>query len=113
MSNNSSSLKSLLENLIEHVETKIDLVRLKTIDKSSEVLSSLISAIAIITGIILFVLIVSIGIALYVGHLLGQLYYGFFALGGFFAIVVLLLYLFRHKWLKTPVCNIILKMIFN
>jgi hypothetical protein len=113
MPNNSSSLKSLLEKLIEHLETRIDLVRLKTIDKSSEVLSSLISGVAIAVGILLFVFIISVGLALYIGHLLGQLYYGFFILGGFFALVVILLYLFRHKWLKVPVCNMIVKMIFN
>lgn len=113
MPSNSSSVKSLLEKLIEHLETRIDLVKLKTIDKSSEVISSLISGIAITVGILLFVFISSVGLALYLGHLLGKLYYGFFILGGFFAIVVILLYVCRHKWLKAPICNIIVKMIFN
>jgi len=113
MANQTSSLKSLLEQSHEYLETRIDLVKLKTIDKSSDVLSSAAAAIAITVGVLFFIMMASIGIALYLGHILGNLYYGFFIMSGFYAVVILILYACRKQWIKIPVYNTIVKKILN
>jgi len=109
----SQPLKSIVETLKEYLETRIDLVKFKTIDKSSSVLSSLVSSIVIILGIFLFAFLLCMGLSFYLGEILGKTYYGFFIVGGFFSLVIILLYLNRNKWLKTPFGNMIVKKMFN
>ena len=113
MTTQTSSIKSLLEQSHEYLETRIDLVKLKTIDKSSDVLSSAAAAIAIAVGLLFFLLMASIGLALYFGYLLNNLYYGFFIVAGIYAVVVLILYVGRKQWIKMPVYNSIVKKILN
>jgi hypothetical protein len=113
MTDQTSSLKSLLEQSHEYLETRIDLVKLKTIDKSSDVLSSAAAAITIAVAILFFIMMSSIGIAIYLGNVLGNLYYGFFVMAGFYALVILILYACRKQWIKMPVYNTIIKKILN
>jgi hypothetical protein len=106
-------LKEFLERSNEYLETNVELLRLKMIDKSSDVLSSLVTGIAVLLGIAIVLGILGIGLALYLGYLLGKLYYGFFIVGAFVGIAVLMLWVFRARWVKIPVCNSILKRIFS
>jgi len=39
---------------------------------------------------------------------MGNISYGFFMVGGFYAIVGLLMYVFRKQWIKSPVSNLII-----
>jgi hypothetical protein len=55
-----------------------------------------------------FTLVINIGIAMWLGELLGKPYYGFFVVAIFYAVVMALLFIFRHEWIKTPVSNSII-----
>ena len=89
-------------------ETKVELWKLRATGKISETVSSLISiiAIAILAGVA--VTILSFGIAFWIGSEMGNTGYGFFIVGGFYAFVGLLVFLFRKKWIKTPLGNLII-----
>ena len=104
---------SLLEKINDYLETRLELFRLKTIDKSSDVLSSLVTFLAILLGMIILIFMLCIGLAIYLGEILGKTYYGFFAVGAFIGLLVFFIYVFRNKWIKSPVCNLILRKIFN
>jgi hypothetical protein len=108
-----NSIKSILEKSSEYLETRIDLVKLKTVDKSSDIVSSAASAIAIALGVLSFLSMASIGLAFYIGHLLGESYYGFFVMAGFYAVIALLLYIFRNHWIKIPLYNNMVRKILN
>jgi hypothetical protein len=54
-------------------------------------------------------LIVNIGLALWVGKLLGDSFYGFFIVGGFYALLAIPLHIFREQWIKYPISNSIIK----
>jgi hypothetical protein len=113
MPTETSSLKTLLEQSHDYLETRIDLVKLKTIDKSSDVLSSAAAAVAILLAALFFVLMLSIGTAIYIGTVLDNLYYGFFIMAGVYALVIIILYAGRKQWIKMPVYNSIIKKILN
>jgi len=106
-------LKSMVETLNDYLETRIDLVKYKTIDKSSSVLSTLVTSVILILGIFLFLFLLCIGLSFYLGEILGKTYYGFFVVGGFFAIGMIVLFLNRHKWIKSPFEDMIVKNMFN
>jgi O-antigen/teichoic acid export membrane protein len=92
-------------------ETKVELWKLRATAKISETISSLISVIAIAILIVVAVTIVSLGVAFWIGSEMGNISYGFFIVGGFYAFAGLLVYLFRKKWIKRPVSNLIINKI--
>lgn len=101
-----------IENLVskagEVAETKAELWKLRAAGKISETVSSLISVIAIVTLVVAAVTILSIGAAFWIGSELGKVSYGFFIVGSFYALVGLLVYLFRSKLIKLPLSNLII-----
>ena len=101
--------ESLIETLIEKGEqygkTTIELLKLKTLEKSADVASTLISWAIVIVFAVLFFLILNIGVALWIGELLGKSYYGFFAVAGFYALLALIFSIFREQLVKRPVNN--------
>ena len=105
----SENIKSLFESAKVYGKTNFDLLKLKTIDKASEGISSAVAGIAVAVTMLMFFLILNIGIALLLGNLLGRSYYGFFALAGFYLITGLILNAMKTKWFKIPVANMLVK----
>ena len=109
MSDNATPLTRLLERAEDYGNTTIELFKLNAIDKSADVVSSLVSRLAVIFAVALSLLIINIGLALWLGKMLGDSFYGFFIIGGFYAILAILLHLYRHQWIKNPVSDSIIK----
>jgi hypothetical protein len=103
--NTTDSIRTLIDQSRDYLETKIELTKLKTIDKSADVLSSVIVMVTMIFLGSLFIIFISIAAALMLGSWLGSAYYGFLIVGGFYALLLLLIYLQRDKWIKVPIAN--------
>ncbi|HEY4935426.1 MAG TPA: hypothetical protein VII44_02535 [Puia sp.] len=103
--NSQDSIRTLIDKSKDYLDTKIELSKLKTIDKSADVLSAVVVMVSMILIGSLVVILTSIGLALFLGKLLGAYYYGFFIMGGFYAIILLVIFIQRNKWIKTPVAN--------
>jgi len=102
-----------IENLIsatgEYVETKTQLIKYQAIDKISDAVSSMVSGLALLIAGVFFFLILNIGLSILAGQWLGQIYYGFFLIAGFYALAGLLCYVFRKKWFKKPIANLLIQ----
>jgi hypothetical protein len=92
-------------------ETKAELWKLRTVAKVSATISSLFSVIAIAILICVAMIIISFGVAFWIGSEIGNVSYGFFIVGGFYAFAGLLVYLFRKQWIKKPVSNLVINKI--
>ncbi len=107
--------QSLIDSLIEKGEqygkTTLELLKLKTLDKSADVTSNLVSWLIVFVFAVLFFLILNIGAALWIGELLGKSYYGFFAVSGFYGILALVFGIFRKKLVKDPLNNSIIEQV--
>jgi hypothetical protein len=101
----SNNIESLFERAGEYLETRVDLYQLKAVDKTSDILSTVISKMIVLLVFTMFIFIINIGIALYLGELLGRAYYGFFVLAGFYLIAGLVFKSYRKKWLKEPLTD--------
>ena len=108
MESNSSPFATLFEKAEAYSKSSIELFKLEAIDKSADVVSSLVSRLAVFLAMTLFIIIISIGLALWAGELLGKTYYGFFAVAGFYVILAILLRSIRREWIKKPVSNSII-----
>lgn len=88
-------------------ETKAELWKLGATEKISATVSSLLSVIAISMLMGLAIIIISFGVAFWIGSAMGKLSYGFFIVGGFYLLAGLVIYIFRDKWIKTPISNLV------
>jgi len=109
MPDDATPIESLFERAEDYSRTTVKLLKLQAIDKTADVVSSLISRMAVFITVALSVLIVNIGLALWIGELLGNAFYGFFIIGGFYGLVALVMHFARHSWLKNPISNSIIE----
>jgi len=110
---NKSEIENLVSQAGDYLNTRLELLKLKTVDKAAEVISSVVSKLALIFFFVLFTLIVSMGAAFWIGDMLGKTFYGFFIIAGFYLIAGLVLYVCRRKWLKAPIANVLIRKILN
>jgi hypothetical protein len=103
--NSIDSIKTLIDKSKDYLETKIELTKLKTIDRSADVLASAVVLFSVIFFGFLFVLFIGLASALFLGRLLGAYHYGFLIIGGLFGIILLVIFVQRDKWIKTPITN--------
>jgi len=108
MDEQSGLIESLIEKGEQYGKTTLELLKLKTLDKSADVVSNLVSWLIVFIFAVLFFLILNIGVALWLGELLGKSYYGFFVVSGFYALLALIFGIFRKQIVKDPVNNSII-----
>jgi hypothetical protein len=108
MKDNATPIELLFEKAEDLGKTSIELLKLNAIDKTADVVSSLAVQLAQCMVVALFTLVINIGIALWIGELLGRTYYGFFIVAGFYAIACIVLYYFGQQWIKAPLNNSII-----
>ncbi len=111
MDDNTTPIATLFERAEDLTKTTIKLFKLTAVDKSAEIVSALFSVLIVVMAVVLSILILSVGLALWLGELLGDSYYGFFAVGTFYLFVAILFHVFRKQWLKYPISNSIIKKI--
>jgi hypothetical protein len=109
MSNQDSLIESLFERVEVYGKTTYELSKLKLLKTTTIVVPSLMSKLVIILMITLFALIFSIGLALYLGELLGKIYYGFFIIAAFYLLAAIVFHFFLQNWIKKPISNLIIK----
>jgi hypothetical protein len=111
MDEQSAFFEELIKKSEQYGKTTLELVKLKTLDKSSDVISNVVSWLIVVVFAVLFFLILNVGIALWLGKIMGQSYYGFFVVSGFYAILTLIFWIFRKQLIKYPLNNSIIKQV--
>ena len=111
MDEQSGMIESLIEKGEQYGKTTLELLKLKTIDKSADVASNLVSWLIVVIFAVLFFLILNIGVALWLGEILGKSYYGFFVVSGFYALLALIFGIFRKQLIKEPLNNSIIEQV--
>ena len=101
-------IESLLASIEAYFKTTYELTKLKAIEKITFVLTSLMSWLIIGLVVVLFALLSSVGLALYLGDLLGKIYYGFFLLAAFYLVLGAILHFFLLKWLRKTIAHLII-----
>jgi len=106
---NDSSVKSLIDKAGDYLETRIDLVKLKTAKSTSEIVSTLLGTIVTLVVGLFFISLLNIALALLIGDWLGEAYYGFFVMAGLYLLIGIIVYACRKQWVETPVSNKIIQ----
>ena len=114
MENQPKTIGSLFDDAGEYLETRLDLLKLQAIDKSSDAASSVVSGLTIILVAVFALTVFNIGLSLLVSDLIGgKIYIGFFIVAGFYLLIGLLLHFFRRSWIKEPITGMLIKKMLN
>jgi membrane-associated HD superfamily phosphohydrolase len=103
------SIESLFERAEAYSRTTYELSKLKLLETTNIVVTSVIARLSVIMMISMFSFVLSIAVALWLGDILGKSYYGFFIVAGFYFIAGIVLHLFLHRWVKKPISELIIK----
>jgi fatty acid desaturase len=103
MEDNSKLLESLLDKAKEYGITSLELAKLKAIEKGADVVSSVVPTSIVFILIATCLLFLNLGVALWLGEILGKQFYGFFVVAGFYIVLGLILHFFLHDWFKKIV----------
>jgi hypothetical protein len=102
-------LDPLLEKAEDFGKTSLELLKLKAIDKTSDIASSALPYSLVIIFAIILGVFLNLGIAIWVGDLLGKMYLGFFAVAAFYGILGSIIYFLVYDRFKERVRNAIIQ----
>lgn len=109
----SGVFEALIERAEAYGKTSFELFRLKSVDKAANLVSSAVSRVVAFVLLFMFVGIASIGASLWLGEVLGRVYYGFFCVAGFYGICGLALYLAKNNFIRKSVNNSVIESTLN
>jgi hypothetical protein len=108
MDSYATTIETLFEKAENYTRTTAELAKLNAIDKSADVISSLLSRLTVAIVVAMFVLLINIGLSLWIGELLGKPYLGFFIVASTYFLVSVISYTFKDQWIKIPISNFII-----
>ena len=111
MENTTKLIEDLLERTVEYGKTTYTLAKLKALDKTSDVVSSIIPHTFVFFAVASFVLFVNLGLGFWIGDILGKIYYGFFVVAGFYGLIAIVVHFFMHQCIKRKIGNYIIKQV--
>ncbi len=109
METTADSIESLYERAEAYGKTTFELSKLKLLETSTVVATSLIARLSTMLMVAMFSFVLSIAVALWLGDILGKAYYGFLIVAGFYLIAGIVLHFFLHAWVKKPISELIIK----
>lgn len=109
MEDTSNSLESLLERAADYGATSFELVKLKALDKTTDSASSFLSHTLVVSILGSIILFINLGAALWIGELLGKIYFGFLIVAAFYVVVAFIAHVILQKWIKRMFYNYIIK----
>ncbi len=102
-------LNALLENAEEFGKTSYELLKLKALDRLTDMISYILSRMLIFLVIFMFLFMASMALGFWLGSLLGHNFYGFIIVAGVYALIGIVLIAFARNWLSTIIGNSLLK----
>ena len=108
MENQAKTMEALFDKTEHYVRTSADVIKLKAIDSSADMISTLAARLSIMAFLIIIIIMSNIGIAWWIGVTMGAIYYGFLIVAGFYTGIALLVYIFQGRLIKRPVNDFII-----
>lgn len=106
-------IDTLFKRVTEFSMTYIELIKLKTLDRASEIVSAVFPDFIISTLMLVFLLFINLGLAFWLGDVLGRVYLGFLLVAGFYLVLSLFFHFFMRGWVKRIASNYFVKQFFK
>ncbi len=113
MNEDSTLIDSLFKRVTEFSVTYIELLKLKAISRVTAIASTVFPDIIVSALILIFLVFVNLGLAFWLGEVLGRMYFGFLVVAAFYLLLGLIFHIFMRGWLKKVAANYFIKRIFR
>lgn len=113
MEQTDSIVKVLLTQAEEYGKTSFELAKLKAVQKLIPIATAFTGNLFVLLALYLFIFLLNIGIAMWLGDLLGKPYMGFIYVAAFYLLIGIILYFTAGKLLRNPVSRFIIKQTLN
>ncbi len=107
-----NSLETLIVQLENYGKTSFELVKLKSVDKGAETAAEITLKMVIAFVFFQFVLFGGIGLAIFLGKVIGEMYLGFLLVAGGFGLIIFLLIVVR-SFMKMRIKDAVLLQLLN
>lgn len=107
-----NSFNAIIESLEKYFKTSFEIVKLKSVEKTSDLFSTLIFRFILSIIATLSALILSIGCAYWLGDIFGKIYYGFIVVGTLWGVTFFFL-LLTNTILKRKINDFIIKQLLS
>jgi fatty acid desaturase len=104
-------LEPLWEKAEDYGKASIELLKLKSIDKTSDVVSTVVPHMVVIIFSVIFLMFINFGIAFWLGSILESVYLGFFIVGAFYGLCGIIIHFLLHDKIKEGIRNSIIKLL--
>jgi len=101
------TIETLFNKVEDYSKTSIELLKLNAIDKTADLVSTLLTQMILFVVSMVFILLCSIGVAFWLGTYFDSTAIGFFIVGGFYLGITLLFFSVR-KGIKVPIRQLII-----
>jgi hypothetical protein len=109
---NTDQINTLLQNLEQYHKTNLELLKLKAIDKTADVISTWVPRTFFVITCSIILVTLTITAALWLGELLGKTYYGFLVISLVYAVAAAVLF-FTHNRIKNRIADSVVTEILN
>lgn len=108
-----SRFSRLYDHAEQYVKTSVDFYKLKAVKTGAGIFSSVTTGFILGVVFSMVILFASLGLALYLGKMLGGWHHGFFAVCGIYLIVGIIVYAMRKKYIRRKLNNYFVKEVFE
>jgi len=111
MENDTGSIEALLEKTVDYGKTSLELVKLKVLDKISDIISSLLPRVFAIFSVATFFLFINFGLGFWLSKILNNTFLGFFVVAGFYGILAIFVRFLMYNRIKRLIYNFMIKQV--
>ena len=105
MESPSDLVGTLFDSVDAYSKTTFELVKLKSVEKTANLVAPWISRLMVFFLLLAFGILFNIGIALWLGDILGKLYYGFFIVAVFYLLLGIVVRIFLYQWITNHITH--------
>ena len=112
METNSNRIELLLASAEQYNKANLELLKLKSIDKTADVASTIFSRALLTLALFIFTIMLTMAISFWLGELLGATYFGFLAVASVYGTIGIILFV-CHTLIKKRMANFIILQMLN
>lgn len=94
------NIESLVIKMEAYGKTNLEILKLKTVDKTADVSSRLLSRSFLLIALSFFALFINLGLSFWIGEILGKVYYGFAVVAGFYLLLSIILMVVHRLFIR-------------
>ncbi|MBK8698188.1 MAG: phage holin family protein [Saprospiraceae bacterium] len=113
MSEEFNKVESMIEQLKAYANTRVSQVKLSMAEKVSKLAAEMIAMLMAALVFFLFLVILSIAAAIFIGQWLENMWLGFVIVAGVILVVGLILWLSKDRLLRIPIMNKLIEALFE